>query len=209
MKRQVLALSAGLVLAVSAVSAESFQTTIPQNPQVIAPAAKPQSTNFRMPFQNVGKEGQKPGTMSGAEMKQRFQEKRLKEKEEMYKVLNLSEEQIKKAQELDMQFRKESAQSVQKLKAEVRKFRDLKVKKASAFDMWKQKLAVKSAKRGLDNHLAKYRKDFESILNPEQKTKYKEIQKQKQEQREQFRKEHRQKKGGGHMNPLYKSGPKP
>lgn len=122
-------------------------------------------------------------------------DKRNRDREFLYTALNLSEGQREKALVLDAKTRKDMASLMTAVKSEVKKLKALETNKASRFAIYKQKLALKSAKHELDNYIESSKKSFEAILTKEQRAKYKVIDNAKKKELERLKKGY---KGSNH-----------
>jgi hypothetical protein len=102
-----------------------------------------------------------PKLLSREEARKAFETRKAKERELLYTALELTADQKVKVEAIDAKTRANLDPLFRKLQVEARKLRALRAKKASAFSIWRQKLAVKSAKAGVDKCLIKSKKDFD------------------------------------------------
>lgn len=182
MKKNILTLT--MCLALTATTALAASSTAVIN----KPAGKPAMN--AAPSQAAMKR-EEPKVLSKKEAKKSFEEKRVMERNCMYNELGLSAEQKTKAEDLDIKTRKEAEPIIKKLKAETKKYRDLKAKNASSFELWRQKQVVNSAKAKADKHFMASRNAFEAILTDEQKVKLKAYHAERKAKMEKFRKDHK------------------
>lgn len=192
MKKHVITLA--VCLALSATSAIAIQAkAVEQKPLI--PAVSVVNTAAKGTILPVKQEG--PKFMSKEEAKKFFEEKREKDRRQMYSDLKLTEEQIKKAEALDIKTKDGAREVIKKVHNEAKKLRELKSKKASVFVIYRQKFALYSAKQKADKYFDTSRKEFEAILTKEQKEKYKIIHEAKKKEMEKFKKQHK----GGYKKP--------
>lgn len=202
MKKQILTLSMCLALTATAALAAGTNpivNSVSSKTKIAVPvkdSAKVRPTNVAAPSAQ-----EQPKFMSRDEAKKAFDARKAKERELLYTALELTAEQKAKAEALDVKTRKNIEPLFRTLQVEARKFRALRAKKASAFSLWRQKLAVKSAKANVDKYLAKSKKEFEAILTPAQKTKFETIDAAKKEEMQKMKNQYK-------MGPS-KMGPKP
>lgn len=189
MKKQILTLT--MCLALTATAALAAGTTAVQNaapqvktsaPTVALPQAKPSNT-----------------VMSREDAKKLFEARMAKERGHMYDSLGLSAEQKTKAEALDAKTRKEIRPLMKKVRVENEKLDKLAAKKMSSFELWKQQIVVKQAKKDVKKYLDHSKKEFESILTKEQNEKFKILDAERKSKMEKFRKEHGP--GGPKMGP--------
>lgn len=109
------------------------------------------------------------------DIKKRFIDRISQENDELYNNLGFSAEQKTMAEKLDASTRLEKIKKIKSVQKEIRKLKDLEARKASKLTIFKQRMAVKSAKKKADKYMKKNRQLFEAILTKEQKTKLKEI----------------------------------
>lgn len=192
MKKQIITLTMCLALTSTAALASGVNTIgqkMASQPVVSTPTtlntAKPAATS------TIGKPGKQLTITSMDEIKKHFEDRRIKERETLYNNLNLSEEQKIKAKDLDATTKVEFAKYRKKIQIEAKKLRDLKVKHASIFKIYKQKSALNRAKADTKRYIESSRKSFEAILTKEQKTKFKTIENAKKKEIEQFKKGHK------------------
>lgn len=200
MKKQILTLTMCLALTSTSVLAQNTATleksTIPtgqtQINSTVAPYMKP--TEMRQPQME--------------EARRRFESRKAQERGLLYETLGLSSEQKAKAEALDAKTRAEAGKYLRKVQVEAKRLRDLKTKHASFIALHKQKLALKKAKKDVNNCFESSRKSFEAILTKEQLEKFKVIDEAKRKEMAQFKKHH--KPGGpNHIGPKPPMGPGP
>lgn len=189
MKKQILMLTMCLALtATSTLAAATNKVVQKTKPATIAkPSAEVKSTANLNSSTNVGA----PKSISKEEAKKHFEEKMLKHREHMYSELGLSAEQKLKAEALDLKSKTEIEPLITKAQAEAKKLRELKCKKASVFEIWKQENAFKAAKKDVKKHMIASRKSFEAILTDEQKVKFNSIRAEKKKEIDKFKKSHK------------------
>lgn len=191
MKKQILTLS--VCLALTATSA--FAIGLPKKvttPKELSTTPKVIKTIPTTPSeQTFFKPGNQPTIISRDELKKKFEEKRAKERENLYTALGLSDEQKTKAEELDAKIRTEAKKYHEKIRSEAQKLRALQTKKASWFAVYKQKLALDSAKHQARKHFEAAKKSFEAILTKEQLAKFKVIDAARKEEMKKFKKQHK------------------
>lgn len=185
MKKQVLTLT--MCLALTATTALAAGTQVVSKAQVKEPA----KVQVQPSAQNALKSTEQTQITTREDIKRKFDEKRNKERELMYTALSLTAEQKAKAEALDEQAKAEAGKLLRKVRTEAKKLRDLKTKHASIFAIYKQKFILRSAKIDAKNYLEKSRRDFEAILTPEQKVKFKAIKEARREEFQKFKKEHK------------------
>lgn len=178
MKKQLLIVTMTLTLA--ATSAFADESYI--NNQKIPTEKSVNSSN------NVAKPVGKIQVLPVEHQRMCIADKRNRDREFLYTALNLSEGQREKALVLDAKTRKDTASLMTVVKSEVKKLKALEAKKASRFAIYKQKLALKSAKHDLDRYIESSKKSFESILTKDQKTKYRAIDNAKKKELEEIKK---------------------
>lgn len=197
MKKQILTLTMCIALTSTAALAESTKTVLkaPAKPvaatSVKTPAAEPVTkTTVVKP--------EIPKAMTKEEAKKYFEEKRTKDRENLYNILGLSKEQKAKAETLDKKTIEGAEPVFKKAKKEHRKLNELKEKHALFFTIWHQEFVAKSSKNDLRKYFDKSKKEFETILNPEQKVKFKKLEKERHEQIESFKKRYKNKRHKHH-----------
>ncbi len=125
------------------------------------------------------------------EAKKSFEEKKTKQRERMYNELGLSPEQKAKAEAADLKSKEEAVPLFKKVQVEAKKLKELRTKKASALEIWKQEKTLKAAKNNLKKHMEASRKAFESILTKEQEVKFSSIKEGKKREMGEFKKSHK------------------
>lgn len=123
--------------------------------------------------------------------KRTFEERKAKERALMYATLSFTNEQKAKAEAIDAKTKANIEPLFRKFQAEARKLRDLKAKKANPISIWLQKQSVKATKKSIEKCINSSKKEFQSILTPEQKAKYKIINDAKRKDFENFKKSHK------------------
>lgn len=167
MKKQLMTLAVCFALTASATfAATSAKVTMKATVPV---AAKTQTLNA------------KPCPPPATE-KQKFEEKMAKDREELYCKLGLSQEQRDKADALHKCSRESAEPLFAKYHEEKAKLHELKAQKACPCKIEEQRLKVKVAKHAVKEHMAKYRKDFESILTKDQLCKFNQLRKEQKEE---------------------------
>lgn len=201
MKKQILTLTMCLALtatAALAVGTNPVANTVSSKAKIadsVKASAKVQPANNGVTAP-AGPE--QPKFMSRDEARKAFEARKAKERELLYTALELSADQKTKANAIDLKTRKNLEPLFRKLQTEARQLRTLRSKNASAFSIWRQKLAVKSAKANVDKSLAKSRKEFESLLTPVQKSKFETIDAAKKEEMQKMKDHYKQ--GGPNMS---------
>jgi len=89
----------------------------------------------------------------------------------MYNVLNLSPDQQKCKDTMDMQYLKEVGDKFEKYEQEKYVLKNLKKHNASKSAIRKQEKVVKNLEKSMENLNDKYTKEFKTILDSEQKSK--------------------------------------
>lgn len=209
MKKQIFTITMCLALTSTTALAESTKTVLktPVKPAITktaplktavkvpaptaTPVAKSEAPKTAPAAKTTVTKPETPKTMTKEEAKKYFEEKRAKDRENLYNVLGLSKEQKAKAEILDKKTIEGAETVFKKAKKEHRKLNELKEKHASLFSIWRQEFVAKSSKNELKKYFEKSKKDFETILNPEQKTKFKKLEKERHEQFEAFKKRHK------------------
>ncbi|MFA7658162.1 MAG: hypothetical protein WCY19_01875 [Candidatus Gastranaerophilaceae bacterium] len=189
MKKQILTLT--MCLALTATSALAAGTNAVTQKAVSQVKTAATTTVKPAPAPSVAKP-EPPKMMTREEAKKHFEERRAQERERMYNALKLSAEQKAKAEALDAKTKQDVEPLIKKAQLEGKKLRELKAKKASSFETWKQEYTYKAAKNDVKKYFDSSRKSFEAILTKEQRAKYQEM--------DRFRKAHRPggPKGMGH-----------
>lgn len=193
MKKRILTIAMCAALTASAALAETAKSL----PAAAPKAAVSAVANGKVQTKPVLQEAAKPSVQTlektRNELKKQFEQRRLAERKHMYEVLKLSDEQVKKAEELDAKTRTEAGKYLRKVRMEAMKLRDMKAKHASIFTQWKQKSELNKAKSDASKFFEESRKSFEAILTKEQKSAFEAYDAQKRKEMEKFRKMH---KGG-------------
>ena len=99
------------------------------------------------------------------------------ERATLYNVLNLSDDQQKCKDTIDKKYFNEIGNCLQKLEQEEYVLNNMKKLNASKSSIKKQQNVVKNIEKDIEKIKKKYNKEFKSILNSEQKTKFKTISK--------------------------------
>lgn len=227
MKKQILTLTMCLALTSTVTLAESTKTVLkaPAKPVTTTPVKAPATATITKATTSKSEAPKatatekttvaKPEvakTMTKEEAKKYFEEKRAKDRENLYNILGLSKEQKAKAETLDKKTIEGAEPVFKKAKKEHKKLNELKEKHASFFTIWRQEFVAKSSKNDLKKYFSKSKKEFETILNPEQKAKFKKLEKERHEQFEAFKKRYKSKKhkhqeGGFGPNKITPSAP--
>lgn len=129
-----------------------------------------------------------PSFNAPSEARKQIEDRMHHQRNLLYTSLNLSNEQIKKAEAIDTKTKAEAAYYIRNVRHEVKKLKDLEKKHASAFALFRQKNALKRAKSKADKFFAKSRKDFEALLTKDQLAKFREIDAAKKAEREDIQK---------------------
>lgn len=182
MKKQILTLTMCLALTATSALANGTATVAkksPVKPAVTKSAPAKVAVKKVAPIKAVAvvKPAQTPEVTLTPEQaaKKKFEEKMAADREHLYTDLGLTPEQRAKAAALDAKVKSEAEPLIKKVHEEKAKLKDLKAKSASEADILKQKAEVKKAKKAAKAHFQASRKEFEAILTPEQKAKFKEI----------------------------------
>lgn len=195
MKKQVLILTICLALtAISALASDMpypspFPNPIPQVKKVTQsstkadPPAKEAPCTKQVPANNEA-------CLSSEHAKMKFEEKRTKDRDDLYCKLSLTPEQKAKAEALDKTNRETAKPLMSKLRQERAKLHELKAKKAGMVEISKQKMQVKLAKKALKEHFEASQKSFESILTECQLTKFKAIKEERKAEMKKHGKHH-------------------
>lgn len=193
MKKRILTIAMCAALTATAALAETAKSL----PAAAPKAAVSAVANGKMQSKSVVQEAAKPSAQTlektRNELKKQFEQRRLTERKHMYDALKLSDEQVKKAEELDAKTRAEAGKYLRKVRMEAMKLREMKTKHASIFAQWKQKAELNKAKSDAGKFFAESRKSFEAILTKEQKSAFEAYDAQKRKEMEKFKKMH---KGG-------------
>lgn len=123
-----------------------------------------------------------PVDASKSRVKRTFIDKKAQERELLYTVLGLSEEQKVKAKEIDAKTLAGLGKYLRKVQIEGRKLKDLKARHASKLKIYSQRHKLNVAKKDVDRFLNVSKKRFESILNKEQKAKFRLIDEEKRKE---------------------------
>lgn len=212
MKKQIFTITMCLTLTSTTALAESTKTVLktPVKPattitapvktviKTVTPVVKPETPKAAPAAKTTVTKPETSKTMTKEEAKKYFEEKRAKDRENLYNALGLSKEQKAKAEVLDKKTIEGAEPVFKKAKKEHRKLNELKEKHASFFIIWHQEFVAKSSKNDLRKYFDKSKKEFEAILNPEQKTKFKKLEKERHEQFEAFKKRFKSRKHKHH-----------
>jgi Spy/CpxP family protein refolding chaperone len=159
MKKQILTLTMCLALTATSALAKgtSTVTKAPIKP-VCSTCAKSTAAATTAPEAKLTPE----------QMKQKFEEKMAKDREDFYCKLGLSAQQKAKAEALDKKNRESAKPLFEKFHQEKVKLHELKENKANVIAIDEQKLKVKAARKALRAHMMASKKDFEAILTKDQ-----------------------------------------
>lgn len=190
MKKQILALALCVALTTSAAlaqgtmhkkySSKTAVQSVPGTANVLKSQLAPQAPG-------LGNQ-QQPKGITQEDARKRFEERQNQERQRLYSDLGLSEDQKTKAEALHKKTISDVEPLIKKSHAEFKKLRELKRQKASIFAIWKQEHKVKSSRDAVIKHFDKSKKDFETILTPEQKKKFEEIDARKKEEMKKMKK---------------------
>lgn len=199
MKKQILTLT--MCLALSATSALAngtkniAQKTVAPTKSAITTTKQAPAVTTTAPAESVNKNTAKE------EAKKRFEEKKAQERQALYATLGLSPEQKTKAEALDTKTRYGAGPLIRKLQVEARKLGSMRAKKASKLSIWKQEIALNSAKRDLEKFFSDSKKQFNAILTPAQRKQFKVIDEQRKAEIKKFRAEHKHSRPMPEMTP--------
>lgn len=202
MKKQILTLTMCVALTATATLAEGTKsvTKAPVKTAVTkvtpAKASTAKTTQGKTPAKQTVAQPAKPEppkAMTREEARKYFEEKRAKDRENLYNALGLSPEQKVKAEALDKKTIEGAEPLVKKARNDHKKLKDLKEKHASIFAIWMQEHSSKSSKIELKKHFDSSKKQFEAILTTEQKAKFKNMEEARHKQIEAFRKDFKKK----------------
>lgn len=200
MKKQILTLTMCLALTTTSALADGTkniaQKSVVQTKSVItttkqAPAATT-TTPTEVVTKNIAKE----------EARKRFEEKKAQERQALYATLGLSPEQKTKAEALDAKTKYGAGPLIKKLQVEARKLGSMKAKKASKLSIFKQEIALNSAKKDLEKFFSDSKKQFNAILTPAQRKQFKVIDEQRKAEMKKFRAEHHNHRYGRPMSDM-------
>lgn len=165
MKKQIFTLA--VCLAVSATSALAETAKIPTKTVPVTLGAKLE--------QKTCETTKKPCEVMqpNEAVKKQFEAKMAKERELFHQALNLTEEQKKKAQELDCKAKAAAEPLFAKMKEDKAKLKNLISQKAAEEEIAKQKALLSADRKALKKHFDASRKDFEAILTKDQLAKLK------------------------------------
>ena len=123
--------------------------------------------------------------------KKKFEERMMKERENFYKTLDLSCDQKTKAEAFDKKNREKLDPLMAEMRKEKTKLLELKNKNASKVKVWEQKQKLKALKRKMRATMEASKKEFETILTPEQKVKFEEMDAKRKAEMKKFKNGHK------------------
>lgn len=124
------------------------------------------------------------------QMKKEFEARMAKDRAALYEKLKLTEEQIKKSEELHKKNHAAGEPLIDNLRLQKAKLYELKAQKATEEQIEKQKAEVKAARKKFKAHMTAANKEFEAVLTKEQLAVLKKIKAEKKEQMKTFKKSH-------------------
>ena len=202
MKKQILTLTMCLALTSTAALAAGTSTVAKTTP-VKSTVSTPVKANLKATTSEVKPQlkpenpaCQKP--LSREEFKKQMEEKMAKERQAMYDALSLTDEQKAKAEANDLKTRNGVRPLMGKVRSEKAKLRKLEEQKACPCKIFAQKQEVKKAHNAVKSYLDNSKKDFEAILTPEQKVKFKKIDTERKAKMKEFKKHHKEHGPKGH-----------
>ena len=171
MKKQIFTLTMCLALTASAALADAVEKMLPQKTTTQATTSITATAKCPSP-QNLIKQAEQPRVLTKEEVKKRVEERRIQQRVDMYYKLGLTSEQRAKAEALDARTKMEAEPLILKVQAEGKKLRELKVKKASKIQIFKQEQSFKASKKAIKKHFEASRQSFEAFLTEEQQIKF-------------------------------------
>lgn len=178
MKKQILALTICITLANTSVLASNL---ISQNPSgtIKSNIQSKESTCIK---------STEPTALTPEQMKQKFEEKMQKGREDLYSKLGLTTEQKAKAEELDKKNRAEAKSLICKIHEEKSKLKALEARKANSIELYIQKQRLGAAKKALHKHFVSSEKSFEALLTKDQLAKLNSIKEERRAKMAKYRK---------------------
>lgn len=200
MKKRILALT--MCLTLTAASALAIDINMPAGQ--IAPTIKAQPNTVMQ--LTPSRRPQINNVQERLEARKRFEDRKAHERELMYTTLGLTAEQKNKAEAIDAKTRAEAGKYIRRIQVEAKRLRELTIKKASWFDIHRQKQALNAARKDADKYFENSKKSFEALLTKEQLAKFRVIDNAKKKEMKEFKKHH---KPGGfeHYGPKPPIGP--
>lgn len=213
MKKQVLALTALLVFTSAAAFADSVG--IPPSTPMLPGAGSilsPKRTGGHSLLPNIpSPESEKAFNQmrSKEEARKKVADKVARDKELMYAVLNLTPDQKTRAEALDAKTKANAVKYYRKVRTEAKRLNELKKRKASFFAIYKQKHILNAAKRDMKNYIISSNREFLSILDKDQKAKFKELQKAKRQEMKDYKNQYQNNQKHHKKSKQLKNNPQP
>lgn len=183
MKKHFFALVVCLLLSVNAASADTSPalpySLSPQLNPLMSPKSAPKGKSVIPSIPSAQTSKMYSQMKASEETRRNLIERRNKERQLMYAALNLTGDQITKAEAIDAKMKVDATNFNRRIRTEAKKLKMFEDKKAPFWTIHKQKQVIKGIKNEAKKYAASTQKSFEAILTREQKAKYKIIKKAK------------------------------
>jgi len=163
MKKQILTLT--VCIALSAIAVLAF-IAVHQKTTPVSMQTQPSSEKL------VNAQQTRTKTIFNAKMDEHIKQIRAQSREHTYNTLGLSPEQRTKALAIELKRDANTERLFEKFIQELKERSTLKSKHASIFKIWQKEYEIYTTKNEIKNQFSNSKKEFEALLNKEQKNKF-------------------------------------